>query len=297
MIVLETNLPRLHLLQRGKVRDIYGFGDELLIVATDRISAFDYVLSNGIPGKGHVLTALSAFWFEWTKHIVPNHLISTDINVFPLEAQGEHRNVLADRSMFVRKAERVDIECVVRGYLAGSGWKEYRESGTVCGEPLPKGLRESEKLPFPIFTPATKANSGHDENISVVKMADLIGAELTEDLKRISIALYEAAANHALTRGIIIADTKFEFGIRDGEIILIDEALTPDSSRFWPMSDYEPGRGQKSFDKQYVRDYLESIGWEKQPPVPQLPAEVVEATSAKYDEARRRLIPFVSPFL
>lgn len=287
-IVLETHFPTLRLLNRGKVRDIYDFGDALLIVATDRISAFDYILPNGIPDKGRILTALSAFWFGRTKHIVRNHLISMDVDDFPREAQ-KYRDIVEGRSMFVRKAERVDIECVVRGFLSGSGWREYRTSGTVCGERLPVGLRESDKLPAPIFTPATKAASGHDENIPISKMAELVGAELTETLKRTSIALYEYAAEYAASRGILIADTKFEFGVLDGEIILIDEALTPDSSRFWPSDDYAPGRAQKSFDKQYVRDYLESIGWDKQPPVPQLTDEVMTGTSAKYREALERL--------
>jgi len=288
-ILLETHFPNLPLMSRGKVRDIYDFGDRLLIVASDRISAFDYVLPSAIPHKGRVLTALSEFWFHYTRNIVRNHLISTRVEDFPAAAQ-QYADILAGRTMLVIKAKRVDVECVVRGYLSGSAWREYRTSGTVCGMKLPAGLRESEKLPEPLFTPATKAESGHDENISFEQMIALTGRDVAERLRTISIALYQAAADYALSRGIIIADTKFEFGYLDGEPMLIDEALTPDSSRFWPLDGYEPGRSQASFDKQYVRDYLESIHWNKQPPVPPLSDEVIRGTSQRYLEAYERLV-------
>jgi len=287
-VLMETNLEGVKLFKRGKVRDIYDLGDMLLFVATDRISAFDYVLPNGIPYKGKVLTGLSAFWFEFTKDISPNHMITADVSQYPEELQ-KFADLLRGRSMLVRKAERIDIECVVRGYIAGSAWREYRESGTVCGMRLPEGLRESDKLPEPIFTPATKSETGHDENIPISKMIDLIGRELTDRIIETSLKLYRKAAEYAEGRGIIIADTKFEFGLINGELVVIDEMLTPDSSRFWDKADYKPGRPQKSFDKQYVRDYLESIGWNKQPPVPSLPDEVVRNTSLKYLEAYRRI--------
>lgn len=287
--VLETGFANLNLMSRGKVRDIYDLGDRLLIVASDRISAFDYVLPSAIPHKGRVLTALSEFWFGFTKGVVRNHLISARVAEFPPAAQ-EHAETLEGRTMLVHRAERVDVECVVRGYLSGSAWREYRQSGTVCGERLPSGLRESEKLPEPLFTPATKADSGHDENISVDRMAELVGAGVTHALKTASIALYSAAADYALARGIIIADTKFEFGYVDGAPMLIDEALTPDSSRFWPLDGYSPGSGQASFDKQYVRDYLESLNWDKQPPVPPLSDEVIHGTSRRYLEAYERIV-------
>ncbi|GIX06600.1 MAG: phosphoribosylaminoimidazole-succinocarboxamide synthase [Candidatus Poribacteria bacterium] len=288
-IVLETNLPTLKLRHRGKVRDIYELGETLLIVATDRISAFDVVLPNGIPYKGQVLTAISAFWFDFVSDLVEHHLISVDVSEFPPEAQ-PYADQLRGRTMYVHKANRVDIECVVRGYLSGSAWREYRQSGTVCGQRLPAGLRESERLPEPIFTPATKAETGHDENISVEEMARQVGWELTEKLRELSLAIYNKAAAYALERGIIIADTKFEFGLREGRVILIDELLTPDSSRFWPADEYQPGRPQRSFDKQYVRDYLESLDWNKQPPAPELPPEVVQGTSQRYREAYERLV-------
>jgi phosphoribosylaminoimidazole-succinocarboxamide synthase len=276
------------------VRDIYALDDRLLIIATDRISAFDVVLPDGITNKGKVLTALSTFWFDYTKDLVANHLISTDVEDFPAVAR-EYDDVFAGRTMYVLRTERVDIECVVRGYISGSAWKEYREHGTVCGEAMPSGLRESDKLPAPIFTPATKADSGHDENISVAAMAEIVGQELTDHLTGTSIAIYEAAAAYAAERGIIIADTKFEFGERDGEVILIDEALTADSSRFWPADEYEPGRPQRSFDKQYVRDYLETLDWGKDYPGPSLPADVIAGTSGRYQEAYEQLVgkPFV----
>lgn len=271
------------------MRDIYDLGGELLIVATDRISAFDVVLPQGIPGKGFVLTQISKFWFDYTRDIVPNHLISTELEDFPAEFR-PYGEVLEGRSMLVKKAKPLPIECIVRGYLTGSGWKEYKESGSVCGITLPKGLRESDRLPEPIFTPSTKAEIGeHDVNITFEKTAELVGAELAQEVKRLSIEIYNKALSHALEKGIIIADTKFEFGIRDDGLILIDELLTPDSSRFWPLDDYEPGRAQKSFDKQFVRDYLESVGWNKKPPAPDLPQDIIDKTSEKYFEALRRL--------
>jgi phosphoribosylaminoimidazole-succinocarboxamide synthase len=284
--VWETRFTAAQLRSRGKVRDIYDFGDRLLIVATDRISAFDVVLPTPIPDKGRVLTQLSLFWFARLEDVVQNHVISA--TEFPAELAA-HQAELAGRSMLVRKTEPVPIECVVRGYLAGSGWKEYQETGKVCGIPLPAGLRESDRLPQAIFTPATKATTGHDENISFDQAAEIIGRPLAVRLRDISMEIYQRAADYAAERGILIADTKFEFGLVKDEIIWIDEALTPDSSRFWPAADYAPGRGQPSFDKQYVRDYLERIGWSKQPPAPELPPDVVEGTRARYREACRLL--------
>ena len=286
IVVQETNLAGLQLRGRGKVRDIYDLGDRLLIVATDRLSAFDVVLPTPIPDKGRVLTQLSAFWFEKLHNVVPHHVLTTT------EFTGElapHADILRGRAMLVRKTEPLPIECVVRGYLSGSGWKEYKASGRVCGIPLPVGLRESDELPEPIFTPATKAQTGHDENISFVETAERVGDGLALRLREMSLEIYRQAAAYAAARGIIIADTKFEFGLEGDELVWIDEALTPDSSRFWPADQYEPGKGQPSFDKQYVRDYLERIGWSKQPPAPALPADVVAATSQKYREAYRRL--------
>ena len=284
----------LKFLRQGKVRDIYEVdGDHLLIVATDRISAFDCILPNGIPRKGEVLTQLSAFWFDRMSSLVQNHLVSAQLEEFPGglldRLTAESRRYLAGRSMLVRRADVIPFECVVRGYLAGSGWKEYRQSGTICGESLPPGLVESARLPQPIFTPATKAESGHDINVPVGVMADSIGVDLTRQLEEVSLAIYREASEFAATRGIIIADTKFEFGIRDGQVVLVDELLTPDSSRFWPASSYSPGGSQPSFDKQFVRDYLETLTWDKQPPAPPLPAEIVSATSARYLEAFRLL--------
>ena len=288
--VSETSLEGLQLVRRGKVRDVYAVDAErLLIVATDRISAFDCILPTQIERKGEVLTALSRFWFARLAHITPNHLLTTDIEAMPASVSA-HAGALRGRSMLVRRTEVFPVECVVRGYLAGSGWKDYRSTGEICGHKLPAGLRESEALPEPLFTPATKAETGHDENISEARMAELLGAETTAGLRATSLALYRAAETYARERGIIIADTKFEFG-RDaaGEIILIDEALTPDSSRFWPQDKYAPGRAQASFDKQFVRDYLETLVWDKRPPAPPLPAEVAEATTARYLEAYRLL--------
>jgi phosphoribosylaminoimidazole-succinocarboxamide synthase len=271
------------------VRDIFDLGDALLMVATDRISAFDYVLGSGIPDKGKVLTQLSAFWFDRTGEIVPNHLIATDIDAYPADMQ-RHAEVLAGRSMLVRKTNPVPIEWVARGYLSGSGWKEYQAQGSVCGVALPPGLQESDRLPEPIFTPATKATSGHDVNISEADAAQHVGADLVRRLREITMALYRFGAAHAESRGIILADTKFEFGLTEpGEILLIDEVMTPDSSRYWPKDQYRPGGPQPSFDKQFVRDYLERIRWNKQPPVPSLPDEVVMRTRDKYIEAFRRL--------
>ncbi|HEC86754.1 MAG TPA: phosphoribosylaminoimidazolesuccinocarboxamide synthase [Thermoplasmatales archaeon] len=272
----------------GKVIDIYDLGDKLLIVATDRISAFDYVLPNPIPNKGKYLTQLSMFWFKKMEPIVKNHVITDSVDDFPDNLQ-PHREMLMHRSMLVRKAKVFPIECIVRGYLSGSGWRSYQKSGEICGIKLPPGLRESEQLEEPIFTPSTKATTGHDENITFEKMQDIIGKENAEQLKEISLEIYEKARDYAKSRGIIIADTKFEFGRIDDEIILVDELLTPDSSRFWPLDNYEVGKPQPSFDKQYVRDYLTSTGWDKNSPPPQLPEYVIEETEKKYREAYERI--------
>ena len=287
--LIETRLNGHAPHRQGKVRDIYDAGDTLLLVATDRISAFDYVLGSGIPDKGKVLTQLSAFWFDYTRSIVANHVIETDAARFPPELR-RHADILAGRSMLVRKTNPVPIECVARGYLSGSGWKDYVATGAVCGVQLPEGLRESDRLPQPIFTPATKATTGHDINISEADAAGIVGAALLDRLKSLTMALYAAGAEHAERCGILLADTKFEFGtMTDGEVILIDEVMTPDSSRYWPKDQYNPGRPQPSFDKQFVRDYLEQIRWNKQPPVPSLPDDVVAKTREKYVEAFRRL--------
>jgi len=289
--VVETTFSDLNLVRRGKVRDVYTVGEEsLLIVATDRISAFDCILPTPIERKGEVLTALSRFWFAKLAQIVPNHLITTDIDEMP-EVIRAHREDLRGRSMLVRRTDVFPVECVVRGYLSGSGWKDYQRTGQVCGHQLPAGLRESEQLARPIFTPATKAETGHDENISEQQMAAIIGAEVTEQLRDVSLRLYEEASEYARGRGIIIADTKFEFGRdRDGQIILIDEALTPDSSRFWPAESYQVAKSQASFDKQFVRDYLEQLDWDKQPPAPSLPPQVAQATTDRYLEAYELLV-------
>ena len=287
--LLETRLSGLVPHRQGKVRDIFDLGDALLMVATDRISAFDYVLGSGIPDKGKVLTQLSAFWFEKTSGIVPNHLLTMDVREYPQEMR-PYADILSGRSMLVRKTNPVPIECVARGYLSGSGWKEYQANGAVCGIVLPSGLRESSRLPEPIFTPATKAATGHDINISEAEASDLVGRDLIQRLRDLTIELYQFGAAHAESCGIILADTKFEFGLTEtNDIILIDEALTPDSSRYWPQDQYAPGGPQPSFDKQYVRDYLEQIRWNKQPPVPSLPDEVIARTRQKYVEAYRRL--------
>jgi len=289
--VVETTLADLQLLRRGKVRDVYAVDeDRLLIIATDRISAFDSVSPTPIERKGEVLTALSRFWFAKLGHVVPNHLLTTNIDEMP-EVIRNYASQLRGRSMLVRRTEVFPVECVVRGYLSGSGWKDYQRTGQVCGHQLPAGLRESEKLAAPIFTPATKAETGHDENISEQQMAGIVGSKATEFLRDVSLRIYQEASDYARSRAIIIADTKFEFGRdRDGQIILIDEVLTPDSSRFWPLDSYEVGRSQASFDKQYVRDYLEHINWDKQPPAPTLPPEVATATAARYQEAYELLV-------
>ena len=287
--VLDTSLDGLTLVRRGKVRDVYAVDDALVMIATDRISAFDYVLGSGIPDKGRVLTQLSAFWFNRTRHLVPNHLLSTEVATYPAAAR-QYAEMLEGRSMLVRRTTPLQIECVARGYLSGSGWKDYQATGELCGVPLPAGLRESDRLPEPLFTPATKAASGHDENISESQAAAVVGGELLTRLKRLTLALYAFGVDHAASCGIILADTKFEFGLTDaGELLLIDEMMTPDSSRYWPADRYAPGGPQPSFDKQYVRDYLESIAWNKQPPVPSLPADVVARTRDKYLDAYRRL--------
>jgi phosphoribosylaminoimidazole-succinocarboxamide synthase len=275
------------LFAQGKVRDIYEAGDDLLMVASDRISAFDVVLPTPIPDKGRVLTALSLFWFEKTADLVPNHLITADVNEFPQPFRGDPE--LAGRAMLVRRADMFPVECVARGYITGSGWKDYQRTGAVCGIPLAAGLVESERLPEPIFTPATKAATGHDENISIEEAGELIGEGLAQRLKELTLGVYQRGADIASTRGILLADTKFEFGFIDGEIALCDEVLTPDSSRFWPADTYQPGGAQPSFDKQYVRDWLDASGWNHEPPPPELPAEVVEATAARYREAYERL--------
>ena len=288
-VLLQTDFPELELYASGKVRDVYRVDNEhLLFVATDRISAFDYVLATGIPHKGRVLTQLSLFWFDFLKAITQNHLVTADVSQYPPLLR-KHDDQLRGRSMLVVKAEMVAVECVVRGYLSGSGWKEYQKTGSVCGIKLPAGLRESEKLPEPIFTPATKAASGHDENISFAEMVRRAGRELSEKLRDLSLRIYQTAAGYAAKRGIIIADTKFEFGNTASGIVLGDEVLTPDSSRFWPAEKYQPGRAQDSYDKQYVRDYLESIRWNKQPPAPALPDDVAARTSEKYQDAYRLL--------
>lgn len=287
-VLLATCLPGVRHFASGKVRDVYDLGDRLLIVATDRISAFDCILPDGIPGKGRVLTQLSIFWFGMMSDLVPTHFLTADVDQYPPELQA-FRDQLEGRSMLVRRAQMFPIECVARGYLSGSGWKEYQRSGSVCGIALPSGLRESDRLPEPIFTPATKAQSGHDENISFEAAAALIGSEVALRLRDLTLAIYNQAAAYAETRGIILADTKFEFGMIGGELVLGDEVLTPDSSRFWRRDGYAPGRPQMSYDKQFVRDYLETLTWNKQPPAPPLPADVVRKTSEKYREAYRTL--------
>jgi len=287
--VVETNLPGMKFLGRGKVRDIYEVDGKLLLVASDRLSAFDVVMPDGIPGKGQVLNRISAFWFRKLEKIVPNHMVSIEVGEFPPAARA-HAEMLRGRSMLCRKAAPLPVECVVRGYLSGSGWSEYKEHGEVCGIALPKGLVESSRLQEPVFTPATKEEKGrHDENISFERMAEIVGKERATQVRDTAVALYQSAAEYALGRGIIIADTKFEFGLADGKLLLIDEALTPDSSRFWPAADYRAGGPQKSFDKQFVRDYLLTLPWNKTAPGPKLPPDVIEKTSQKYREALRIL--------
>ncbi|MGB7586392.1 MAG: phosphoribosylaminoimidazolesuccinocarboxamide synthase [Terriglobales bacterium] len=288
-VLLRTDFPELQLHASGKVRDVYRLDNQhLLFVATDRISAFDYVLATGIPHKGRVLTQISLFWFEFLREVVPNHLVTADVEQYPATLRS-HADKLRGRSMLVTRAEMVPVECVVRGYISGSAWKEYKASGKVCGIELPKGLKESDKLPEPIFTPSTKATTGHDENIPFEEMVRTVGRERSEKLRDVTLKIYTKASDYARSRGIIIADTKFEFGITSKGITLADEVLTPDSSRFWPADKYQPGRAQDSYDKQYVRDYLEEIHWNKQPPAPALPPEVARKTSEKYLEAYHRL--------
>jgi len=290
-VVLKTELSSLKLLKRGKVRDIYDLDKVLLIISTDRVSAFDVILPNGIPGKGRILTAMSVYWFRIMEDIVPNHLIASEINDFPAHIK-QYRSVIEGRSMLVKKAKPLPVECIVRGYLSGSGWKEYREKGSVCGISLPQGLLEGSELPEPIFTPSTKAETGHDENITFEEMKKIIGAQLAEEVKLKSISIYKKANDLARKKGIIIADTKFEFGLdENNRLLLIDEILTPDSSRFWPAADYKPGQMKDiSLDKQFIRDYLISINWDKKPPAPALPEDVVIKTSERYKEALKRLI-------
>lgn len=290
-VILQTQLP-LKLFKKGKVRDVYETNDALLIISTDRISAFDVVLPNGIPYKGKVLNMLSAFWFNFTKEIISNHVIATDVKeiISRAELSSEYEEMLKDRAMLAKRTKPVLVECVVRGYLAGSGWKEYQEKCSICGIKLPEGLRESQRIPFPIFTPSTKAETGHDINITEEKMMEMIGEKVGQEIKEKSLKIYDSACEYAEQRGIIIADTKFEFGMDNDEVILIDEILTPDSSRFWSKGEYAPGRSQDSFDKQFVRDYLESIKWNKQPPAPTLPDEVIMKTAEKYTEAYRRIV-------
>ncbi len=287
-ILLETNLPGIQRHGRGKVRDIYRVGDDLLIVATDRISAFDYVLASGIPDKGLVLTQLSLFWFDFLRDLMPNHLIASRVQDYPASLH-PFAYQLEGRSMLVKRAKMIEIECVARGYVSGSGWKDYQAAGEICGIPLPKGLKESSRLPEPIFTPATKAESGHDENISFEHVVNSLGKELAEKLRSLTLEIYSRAANYAESKGILIADTKFEFGFIGDQLVLADEVLTPDSSRFWPVETYKPGGAQQSYDKQYVRDFLEAIRWNKQPPAPALPDEAALRTSEKYKEAYRVL--------
>ena len=288
MTLLQSDVPGATLWRRGKVRDVYeAGGDRLVIVASDRLSAFDVVLPTPIPDKGRVLTQISNFWFRKTAHIVPNHLVSTDLRRFP-QAFREHKE-LAGRSVLVKRCERVDIECVARGYISGSAWTEYKALGTVAGEPLPRGLIESERLADPIFTPATKAITGHDENISRAQLAAMVGSELAKELERTTLALYRFAHAYALGQGLILADTKFEFGFHDGKLTLIDEALTPDSSRYWDAATYQPGSSPPSYDKQYVRNFLVASGWDREPPGPELPEEVVAGTAARYRECYERV--------
>ncbi|MDD5449586.1 MAG: phosphoribosylaminoimidazolesuccinocarboxamide synthase [Candidatus Omnitrophica bacterium] len=291
-VLLSTDLKGLKFFKRGKVRDIYDLDDKLLIVSTDRISCFDVILPDGIPGKGRVLTALSEFWFGFTKPNIPNHFLTCDITAYPKEAQ-KYGRILEGRSMLVKKSSPLPVECVVRGYLSGSGWKEYSRKQSVCGVKLPPGLRESERLPEPIFTPATKEDTGHDINVTQAHVEKTIGKAATDRLKAVSLAIYKKAGDYAYKKGIIIADTKFEFGILNDDIILIDEALTPDSSRFWPKEGYKPGGPQPSFDKQFVRDYLETVSWDKTPPAPNLPDAIIKKTSEKYQQALNYLLKAV----
>ena len=286
--ILEIELPGIKTFKKGKVRNVFDLDDSLLIVASDRISAFDYIMPNGIPDKGAILTQISLFWFNFTKDLIKNHILESDVNKYPEELQ-PYKDILAKRSVIGKKAKLIPVECVVRGYLSGSGWKEYQKSRSICGIKLPEGLKESDKLPEPIFTPTTKAEEGHDLNITESEVIDMVGKETAQTIKEKTIAAYKACADYADTKGIIIADTKFEFGFHNNEIIIIDEMLSPDSSRFWPKDQYKPGGQQASYDKQFLRDYLESIKWNKEPPAPILPPEIVEKTREKYFEAFKRL--------
>ncbi len=286
-VLLQTTLS-LPLVARGKVRDIYAIDGQLLFIATDRISAFDCILSSGIPMKGRILTQMSLFWFEFLSDLIANHLVTADVDRYPASLQ-EYREVLDGRSMLVKRAKMIEVECVARGYLAGSGWKEYQDSGTVCGIALPRGLRDGDRLPEPIFTPATKAQTGHDQNVSFDEVANTIGRELAERLRELTLTIYQRAADYAINKGIILADTKFEFGFVADELVLADEVLTPDSSRWWPVETWKPGGPQTSYDKQFVRDYLETLQWNKQPPAPPLPEDVVAKTTSKYLEAYQKL--------
>lgn len=288
MLINNTDFIKLPLFIKGKVRNVYDLGDKLLIVVTDRISAFDVVFDELIPNKGKVLNSISAFWFDYTKDVIGNHVITTDVNEYPM-GLSEFKEELQGRSMLVKKVEMLSAECIVRGYLEGSGLKEYQQTGTVCGIKLPAGLKQADKLPEPIFTPSTKESEGHDINVSFEYLCDKIGVEMATKLKEASINLYLKASKHAESKGLILADTKFEFGIIDGELVVADEMFTPDSSRFWAMDDYQPGRAQKSFDKQFLREYLETLDWNKQPPAPKLPQDVIDNTAAKYIEAYERL--------
>lgn len=287
-IFQEISIPELKLYKKGKVREVYEVEDKLLIVASDRISAFDYVLPSLVPGKGKILTQLSKFWFDYTALVCPNHLLTTEIDEFPSELQ-KYREILEKRSMLVKKTEVVPVECVVRGYLAGSGWKDYRATGKISGVKLPPGLNEADRLEQVIFTPATKAQEGHDQNISFKEMEKCVGSRLAQKIKRISIKLYQKASFHVLKKGTIIADTKFEFGLGNGELLLVDEIFTPDSSRFWPLASYSPGKAQPSLDKQFVRDYLESTNWDKKSPPPPLPESIIKQTAERYFEIYRLL--------
>jgi len=288
MLINDTDFIKLPLHVKGKVRNVYDLGDKLLIVVTDRISAFDVVFPNLIPNKGKVLNSISEFWFNYTKDIVDNHMITTDVSQYP-EGLSQFKEELQGRSMLVKKVKMVQAECIVRGYLEGSGLKEYKETGSICGIKLPEGLKQGDKLPEPIFTPSTKASEGHDQNVSFEELCKIIGTDLANQLKEVSLALYNKASKYAESKGIILADTKFEFGFLDDKLVVADELFTPDSSRFWDMKEYEPGRPQKSFDKQFVREYLESINWDKKPPAPELPEDVIRNTELKYIEAYERL--------
>jgi len=287
-VLLNTDFDGLKLFRRGKVRDVYDLGDKLLVISTDRISCFDVVLPNGIPSKGKVLTSISCFWFDYIEDILPHHLITADVEKYPQQLQ-KYKSQLEGRSMLVKKAKSFPVECIVRGYLSGSGWKEYQKSQSVCGIKLPQGLLESDKLPEVIFTPSTKEEKGHDINVNQQYVENLLGKDTALELKNLSIAVYKKAADYAREKGIIIADTKFEFGLFEDKIIIIDEVLTPDSSRFWPVSLYKPGQSQPSFDKQFVRDYLENLDWDKTPPAPELPLDIINKTSEKYLEAYERI--------